>query len=159
MIGPLLAGFATNPWMRTALRYGAIALAVLLFLLALRRSGERAGRLAERLETTERSHDAKRRMLEAAARRPRSRDDLAERLRPSKRWSHGEDISEIGARSAWITYSMIGDHSAVHLRASTAIHWVAPKIGRSAETLKRRRVNSVHATIRRTSHPGVPSTM
>nr|WP_272490715.1 hypothetical protein [Mesobacterium pallidum] len=67
--------------MGSALRYAAIALAVLLFLLALRRSGERTGRLAERLETTEKANDVQRRMLEAAARRPRSRDDLAQRLR------------------------------------------------------------------------------
>jgi hypothetical protein len=52
--------------------------------MALRRSGERAGRLAERLETMERAHDAQRRMLEAAARRPRSRDDLAEWLRDGR---------------------------------------------------------------------------
>jgi hypothetical protein len=52
-----------------------------LYLLALRRSGERAGRLAERLESMEKTHDAQRRMLEAAVRRPRSRGDLAERLR------------------------------------------------------------------------------
>ena len=45
MIGGLLTGIATSPWMRAALRDGAIALAVLLFLLSLRRSGERAGRL------------------------------------------------------------------------------------------------------------------
>ena len=50
MIAALLTGFAASPWMRSALQYGAIALAVLLFLLALRRSGERTGRLAERLE-------------------------------------------------------------------------------------------------------------
>mgnify|MGYP006867826696 CR=1 FL=1 len=50
MIGGLLTWIATRPWMRAALRYGAIALTVLLFLLALRRSGERAGRLAERLD-------------------------------------------------------------------------------------------------------------
>lgn len=81
MIATLLGGFAASPWGRAALRYGGIALAVLLFLLALRRSGERTGRLAERLETAEKSHEAQRRMLEAAARRPRSRDDLAERLR------------------------------------------------------------------------------
>lgn len=84
MIAGLLTGIATNPLMRAALRYGAIALAVLLFLLSLRRSGERAGRLAERLETAEKSHDAQRRMLEAAARRPRSRDDLVERLRDGR---------------------------------------------------------------------------
>ncbi|WP_348524993.1 hypothetical protein [Pararhodobacter sp. SW119] len=60
------------------------ALAILLFLLALRRSGERAGRLAERLEGMEKSDNAQRRMLEAAARRHRSRNDLAERLRDGR---------------------------------------------------------------------------
>ncbi|MGX1197684.1 hypothetical protein [Parvibaculum sp. MBR-TMA-1.3b-4.2] len=84
MIAGLLATLAGSAWARAALRYGVIALAILLFLLALRRSGERAGRLAEQLETTERSHDAQRRMLDAAARRPRSRDDLAERLRDGR---------------------------------------------------------------------------
>ncbi|ARJ70065.1 hypothetical protein [Paracoccus contaminans] len=81
MIGGLLTGIAASPWMRSALRYGAIALAVLLFLFALRRSGERAGRLAERLETTEKVNDVQRQMLEAAARRPRDHHELAERLR------------------------------------------------------------------------------
>ena len=81
MIGGLLTGIATSPWMRAALRYGAIALAVLLFLLSLRRSGERAGRLAERLKTTEKFNDVQRRMLEASTRRPRDRDELVERLR------------------------------------------------------------------------------
>jgi len=57
MIAALFTGIAASPWTRAALRYGAIALAVLLFLLALRRSGERAGRLAERLETSEKIHD------------------------------------------------------------------------------------------------------
>ena len=81
MIAGLLTGIATSPWMRAALRYGAIVLAVLLFLLSLRRSGERAGRLAERLETTEKANDVQRQMLEAAARRPRDRSDLTDRLR------------------------------------------------------------------------------
>jgi hypothetical protein len=62
-------------------RYGAITLTILLVLLALRRSGERAGRLAERLETREKTHDVQRQMLDAAARRPRDRDELADRLR------------------------------------------------------------------------------
>ena len=84
MIGGLLTWIATRPWMRAALRNGAIALAVLLFLLALRRSGERAGRLAERLETTEKINDVQRRMLEAAARRPRDRNELAERMRDGR---------------------------------------------------------------------------
>ncbi|MGC9371606.1 MAG: hypothetical protein ACP5DX_18905 [Paracoccaceae bacterium] len=81
MIARLLTGFAASPWMRSALRYGAIVLAVLLFMLALRRSGERAGRLAERLETREKVNDVQSQMLEAAARRPRDRDELAGRLR------------------------------------------------------------------------------
>jgi len=58
MIAALFTGIAAAPWMRAALRYGAIALAVLLFLLTLRRSGERAGRLAERLETSEKTNDS-----------------------------------------------------------------------------------------------------
>lgn len=81
MIGGLLTGIAASPWMRSALHYGAIALATLLFLVALRRSGERAGRLAERLETMEKANDVQRRMLEAAARRPRDHHELAERMR------------------------------------------------------------------------------
>ncbi|QFQ87424.1 hypothetical protein F8A10_08290 [Paracoccus kondratievae] len=84
MIAALLTGLAASPWTRAALHYGAIALAVLLFLLALRRSGERAGRLAERLKTTEKANDVQRQMLEAAARRPRDRDELAERLRDGR---------------------------------------------------------------------------
>ena len=84
MIAALLTEFAASSWTRAALRYGAIVLAVLLFLLSLRRFGERAGRLAERLETTEKANDVQRRMLEAAARRPRYRDELAERLRDGR---------------------------------------------------------------------------
>jgi hypothetical protein len=84
MIAALLTGFAAGPWMRVALLYGATVLAVILFLLALRRSGERTGRLAERLETTEKANDVQRRMLEVAARRPRDRNELAERLRDGR---------------------------------------------------------------------------
>ena len=69
---------------RAVLRYGVTAPEILLFLLTLRRSGERAGRLAERLETTETLNDVQRRMLKAAARRPRDRDELAERLRDGR---------------------------------------------------------------------------
>jgi len=84
MIIALLTGIAASPWMRSARRYGAIVLAVLLFLLSLRRSGERAGRLAERLETSEKNNDVQRRMLEAAARRPRDRNELAKQLRDGR---------------------------------------------------------------------------
>jgi hypothetical protein len=81
MIGGLLTGFAARPCMRAAMRYGAIVLAVLLFVLSLRRSGERTGRLAERLEATEKINDVQRQMLEAAVHGPRDRNELAKRLR------------------------------------------------------------------------------
>ena len=84
MISGLLATLAGSAWARAALRYGVTALAILLFLLALRRSGERAGRLAERLVTTEKANDVQRQMLEAAAHRPRDRNELAERLRDGR---------------------------------------------------------------------------
>ena len=81
MIGALFGGVLASPMARTALRYGAVALTILLFLLSIRRAGERVGRLAERLQTTEKANDVQRRMLEAAARRPRNRDELLDRLR------------------------------------------------------------------------------
>mgnify|MGYP007024983195 CR=1 FL=1 len=81
MIASIVGGIAANPWARAALRYGAIALAIVLFLLSIRRSSERVGRLAERLETREKTNETQRRMLEAAARRPRDRDELVDRLR------------------------------------------------------------------------------
>lgn len=84
MIGALFNRIAASPWMRAVLRYGAVVLAVLLFLLTLRRSGERSWRLAERLETTEKVSAVQRQMLEAAARCPRNRDELADRLRDGR---------------------------------------------------------------------------
>jgi len=65
-------------------KWAAIAITVSLFLLTLRRSGERAGRMAEQLENTEKANEIQRKMLEAAARRPRDRDELVERLRDGK---------------------------------------------------------------------------
>jgi hypothetical protein len=81
MIASILGGIVATPWARAALRYSAIALTVVLFLLSIRRSGENVGRIAERLETREKTHEIQRRMLEAAARRPRDRDELVGRLR------------------------------------------------------------------------------
>ncbi|MCB1512442.1 MAG: hypothetical protein KDJ36_16200, partial [Hyphomicrobiaceae bacterium] len=60
------------------------AATVLLFLLNLRRTGERAGRAAERLDARERNDAILRQMLEAAARRPPDRDALADRLRDGR---------------------------------------------------------------------------
>ena len=48
MIASILGGIAATPWVRAVLRYGAIVLAVLLFLLSIRRAGERVGRLGHR---------------------------------------------------------------------------------------------------------------
>ncbi|MGN7871173.1 hypothetical protein [Paracoccus sp. 22332] len=69
---------------RRAVPWLALAAAILLFTLGARRTGEKAGRAAERLENLERTNDALRHMLEAGADRPRDRDDLAERLRDGK---------------------------------------------------------------------------
>ncbi|MCQ0091307.1 hypothetical protein [Roseovarius sp. M141] len=54
---------------------------IALFLLNLRRAGERTGRLAERLSNSEKTDEIQRQMLDAASRRPADRDALVERLR------------------------------------------------------------------------------
>ena len=81
MWASLLVGLLARPWARRAAALALVALAIALFILNLRREGERAGRVAERLETLERNDAIHRQMLDAAARRPRSRDDLLDRLR------------------------------------------------------------------------------
>ena len=81
MIGGLLAALVGSACARATLCYGVTAIAILLFLLALRRSGKHVGRLAERLDTREKANEVQRTMLEAAARRPRNRDELVDRLR------------------------------------------------------------------------------
>ena len=81
MITTILVGIAASTRARAILRYVAIAVAIVLFLLSIRRSGEHVGRIAERLESTEKANEIRRRMLEAADRRPRNRDELVERLR------------------------------------------------------------------------------
>lgn len=81
MIAILLRGIAASSLAPATRRYGSITLAIILFLLSTRRSGERAGRIAERLEISEKTNKTQRRMLEAAARRPRDRDELVDRLR------------------------------------------------------------------------------
>ena len=81
MWASLVVGLIARPWAR---RVAALALALLtiaLFIVNLRRTAERTGRAAERLETLERTNAIHRQMLDATARRPRSRDDLLGRLR------------------------------------------------------------------------------
>jgi hypothetical protein len=82
-MGWITAILASGP-ARKALGLLLAALTIALFLLNLRRAGERAGRLAERLSTSEKTHDTQRQMLDAASRRPADRDALAERLRDGR---------------------------------------------------------------------------
>ena len=69
---------------RKALGLLLAALTIALFLMNLRRAGERTGRLAERLSTSERTHEIQRQMLDAASRRPADRDALSQRMRDGK---------------------------------------------------------------------------
>jgi hypothetical protein len=80
MWAAMLIRVLARPWARRAAPFALTALTIILFLLNLRRAGERAGRATERLETRERTNAIQRQMLDAAAQRPRSRDDLLDRL-------------------------------------------------------------------------------
>lgn len=77
MIGWIL----TSGLARRALGLILAAVTILLFLINLRRAGERAGRAAERLDVMERNDAIHRQMLNAASRRPADRDALVDRLR------------------------------------------------------------------------------
>ncbi len=79
-MGWIAAILASNP-ARKALGLALAATSIALFLLNLRRAGERAGRLAERLQISETTHEIQRQMLEAASRRPADRNALTQRLR------------------------------------------------------------------------------
>ena len=81
MSASLAAGLLARPWARRVAALALVALTIALFILNLRRTAERAGRAAERLDQLEQTHATHRQMLDAAARRPRSRDDLLDRLR------------------------------------------------------------------------------
>ncbi len=69
---------------RKALGLMLAIITIALFLLNLRRAGERAGRLAERHSTSEKTHEIQRQMLDAASRRPGDRDALAQRMRDGR---------------------------------------------------------------------------
>ena len=81
MWGSLLVGVFARSWARRMASFALVTLTITLFILNLRRVGERAGRAVERLHQLEKTHAVHRQMLDAASRRPRSRDDLVERLR------------------------------------------------------------------------------
>ncbi len=82
-MGSLVTILASGP-ARKALGLLLAAATILLFLFNLRRAGERAGRAAERLNTSEKNDAIHRQMLDAASRRPADRDALAQRLRDGR---------------------------------------------------------------------------
>ena len=82
-MGWITALLASGP-ARKALGLLLAALTIALFLMNLRRAGERTGRLAERLSTSEKTHEIQRQMLDAASRRPADRNALADRLREGR---------------------------------------------------------------------------
>jgi len=83
MMGGITVLLTSGP-ARKALGLLLTVLTIALFLLNQRRTGERAGRLAERLSTSERNHEIQRQMLDAASRRPADRDALAQRMRDGR---------------------------------------------------------------------------
>lgn len=84
MWGGLMGGLPARPWAQRAAGYAALALTILLFIFNLRRTAERTGRAAERLENLGRTNAIHHKMLDAAARRPHDRDALADRLRSGR---------------------------------------------------------------------------
>ena len=78
---PLLSTLWASPIIRRITAALLTLGAVTLFLINLRKSGERIGRLTERLQSQEQSHAITRHMLDAAADRPRGSDALTQRLR------------------------------------------------------------------------------
>lgn len=72
-----------QPWVRKAAAICLTASAGLLFLFNMRRQGERASRAAERQKDLKQISHAPtpHKMPDAAANRPRSRNDLVDRLR------------------------------------------------------------------------------
>ncbi|WP_019956234.1 hypothetical protein [Yoonia vestfoldensis] len=76
-----IAAILTSGPARKALGLLLATTTIALFLLNLRRAGERSGRLAERFATTEKTNEIHRQMLDAASRRPPDRDALAQRMR------------------------------------------------------------------------------
>jgi hypothetical protein len=79
-MGWITAILASGP-ARKALGLFLAMITIALFLLNLRRAGEQVGRLAERLQTSETTHEIQRQMLDAASRRPPDRDALVQRMR------------------------------------------------------------------------------
>ncbi|WP_322895741.1 MULTISPECIES: hypothetical protein [unclassified Yoonia] len=81
MWASLLPMLLARPWVLRVARFALAALTIALFVLNLRQTAERAGRAAAQITTMEKTNAVQRQMLVAAARRPRNRGDLVDRLR------------------------------------------------------------------------------
>lgn len=81
MIGALLGTISSSRWTLRLAAMSGLFVAILLFLLNLRRAGEQTGRLTERLKAMERTNAIQHRMLETTTDRPRDRNELVDRLR------------------------------------------------------------------------------
>ncbi len=79
-----LIALLQHPLMRRVVIVLLTIAAVALFLINLRKSGEQAGRLTERLAAKDQAHETLQDMLDAAARRPADTDALTQRLRDGK---------------------------------------------------------------------------
>ena len=69
MCGSLAVGLLARPWVRRVAALALVALTIALFILNFRRTAERAGRAAERLDQLEHTNAIHRQMLDAAVRR------------------------------------------------------------------------------------------
>ena len=118
MWASLTVGLMARPWARRMAGAALVALTIALFILNLRRQGERTGRAAVLLETLERNDAIQRQMLDAASRRPRSRDDLLDRLRETKRHPAEKACSHGLVRQFWgITAGCLGRVAKSRLRS------------------------------------------
>lgn len=78
MITSIVGFFASSPLVRKIALYGAVALAVVLFLLGLRKSGERAGAQKIKLENAHAEAVALKKILAVPV--PTTRDDTGKLL-------------------------------------------------------------------------------
>ena len=81
MIGTAVAWFMGSKVGRSAVLYVSLALMLLAFLLYLRKSGEKAGRIAERVATQIKTLEVKDAQLKAATAAPRTAGGAAELMR------------------------------------------------------------------------------
>ncbi len=77
----MISWLLSLPWLRRLGLWIGAVIAAVAAIAVIRRSGERAGRLEERLNQQKEIADAQRRMLDASRDRPRDHDDLARRMR------------------------------------------------------------------------------